>query len=263
MAIWKYKRKNTKVSEEIYTISYCIFCNTLLKDISPSETNRKYQWDLERELLRVCTCCGWWQFKSSLWNLAINQQSKSLYREFGAIGTLKEFDLTDISIPIKEIRSYLLAKYEKRFSLNPKLFEETVGSVFEDLGYETIVTSFQNDGGIDVILKRSDSHEVGVQVKRYKNTIEVSQIREFTGTLFLNGFNKGIYITTSSFQSGTHDVVTKANAKGIAIELIDAPRFFDALKLSQTHAYQSFTDWNDEFGHLSYKDFDVIKSKLI
>ena len=48
---------------------------------------------------------------------------------------------------------------------------------FGDLGYRARVTAYSGDDGIDVILDGDDDKAVGVQVKRYKNRIEVDQIR--------------------------------------------------------------------------------------
>lgn len=47
-----------------------------------------------------------------------------------------------------------------------------------------------------VILDGKGNKTIGVQVKRYKNSIRVSQIREFAGALIENDMTKGIFITT-------------------------------------------------------------------
>ena len=71
---------------------------------------------------------------------------------------------------------YLTAKYEERFIINPRLFEETVASVFKSIGYFTRVTAYQNDGGIDIILDGNDNKVIGVQVKRYSSKSSLSFI---------------------------------------------------------------------------------------
>jgi hypothetical protein len=85
-----------------------------------------------------------------------------------AVGSLKELNLADISIPLAEVRDYLAARYNARFQIHPRLFEETVGAVFSGLGYAVVVTAYSGDNGIDVIMRRSDDL-IGVQVKRYRN----------------------------------------------------------------------------------------------
>jgi restriction system protein len=54
------------------------------------------------------------------------------------------------------------------------MFEETVASVFRSLGYDATVTAYSGDGGIDVILHKGEER-IGVQVKRYRNSISVEQ----------------------------------------------------------------------------------------
>jgi restriction system protein len=78
-----------------------------------------------------------------------------------------------------------------------------VGSVFADLGFESIVTGYQNDGGIDVILKDRMGSTIGVQVKRYRNRIDVRSIRELAGALLAGGMTRGIFVTTSDYTAGS------------------------------------------------------------
>ena len=139
--------------------------------------------------------------------------------------------MVDVSLPIEDVSDYLLAKYEERFLMSPRLFEETVAAAFRNAGYYARTTAYQNDGGIDVILDGKDNKTIGVQVKRYKNSIKVSQIREFAGALIENDMTKGIFVTTSKFQSGAYKSVSNFAERGIGIELLDSERFYDALKI--------------------------------
>ncbi len=145
----------------------------------------------------------------------------------------------------------MTAKYERRFDVHPRVFEETVASVFRDLGYTAEVTAYSGDDGIDIILARG-AETVGVQVKRYKNAIEVEQIRSLAGALVLGDMTSGIYVTTSRFRSGAGKAVENFAQRGYRIELIDAGRFYDALKLVQRKAYQSFAEFpkKDVLGNL-------------
>lgn len=161
---------------------------------------------------------------------------------YGAAASLKELDLTDISTPIDEVRDYLTARFESRKTMSPRLFEETVGSVFRDLGWEAQVTAYSGDGGIDVFLEK-DEETVGVQVKRVRRGIEVGQIISLAGALLLKGLTKGIFVTTSSFQRGVPETVRILERKGYKIELVDAQKLFDALSLAQRKRYQSRRDF--------------------
>jgi restriction system protein len=47
---------------------------------------------------------------------------------------------------------YLTVKADARFTVHPRLFEEVVGAAFRNIGYDVLVTSYSNDGGLDAIL---------------------------------------------------------------------------------------------------------------
>jgi hypothetical protein len=49
-----------------------------------------------------------------------------------ASATLRMLDLSDIAVPIAEVSRYLVAKYEDRFRLHPKLYEDLVGSAGQE-----------------------------------------------------------------------------------------------------------------------------------
>ena len=190
--------------------------------------------------VEACPACGWWkaQYIKSWANPG--EICTDIYQG-GA--SLKELDVTDLSLPIAEVRDYLAIRYEERLKIHPRLFEEVVGSVFSNLGYSTVVTAYSGDDGIDVILTRG-GETVGVQVKRYKNKINVEQIRSLAGALVLNGLTRGIFVTTSTFESGAHSTADRLGQKGYRIELMDAPRFFDALQLSQREMYRSWEEFD-------------------
>lgn len=237
MPIWEYVDSSRDTSIESVSTSCCIFCNTNLDIISydkgkipVSSMGHSYF------VLGFCPGCGWWRVHShfdDMWS-----STKNIIIDKGAAGSLNELNLTDISTPIKEVTSYLTAKYESRFTLSPRLFEETVGSVFRDLDYDVVVTAYSNDGGIDAVLIDEHGSKIGVQVKRWKNTINVEQIRAFAGALILGNYTKGIYVTTSDFQSGTKKAIKTFKMRGYPIELMNAERFYDALKITQKKAYQ-------------------------
>lgn len=184
--------------------------------------------------LHLCPQCGWWlrtrdvKFED-FENLRIG------YSSHAAIGVLKSFSLQDLTTPLKELRAYLLGKYSDRFDIHPRLMEGTVESVFRSLGYETILTAYSKDGGIDVILRQGDL-EIGVQVKRHRGKIGVAQIRELVGTLTLTpNLHSGIFLTVSSFTDGAKKAASEAGRLGVGVELIDADGFFEKLGLAQSN----------------------------
>ena len=129
---------------------------------------------------------------------------------------------------------FLNGKYGERFSVDPGRFETTVAAVFAGIGYDARVTGQTGDGGIDVILDGPNDKTIGVQVKRYKEKIQANQIRELTGALVIKGHTKGIFVTTSDFTSGAAVTSGLSAARGVPIELVNAERFYDAMKIAAT-----------------------------
>ncbi len=269
MAIWAYPDiassdfpygvKGVRVSEgspegrrqvNLWNESACPFCKQDLLpvvaekdcDITPNPPPWPNHHESFSANVQACILCGWWKAQYiTEWR----NPGESCVDIYQGGASLKELDVTDLSVPIVEIRDFLVARYQQRLNIHPRLFEEVVGSVFGNLGYSAIVTGYSGDNGIDVILS-SGKETIGVQVKRYKNKIDVEQIRSLAGALVLNGLTRGIFVTTSTFESGAHSTSDRYSQRGYPIELIDAQRFFDALCLSQREMYRSW----DEFSTL-------------
>ena len=240
MSIWYYGARHQQNNDAILASqSNCIFCNTPLyrdKEDEKKATLSKdvfYGWSdnfttNSSALLGICPACGWWKYV-----LETQFGGKGVPSITTKIGSLKKLDLADISLPLQEVRAYLVARYEARFETHPRLFEEVVASVFRDHGFEADVTAYSGDGGIDVNLRGDEQGSIGVQVKRYKGRISVGQIRELTGALVINGHTKGIFVTTSEFESGANKTAAMSSDRGYPVELVDGHAFLDALKIAQ------------------------------
>jgi restriction system protein len=245
MAIWRYADTIKEVStiKSAMAESNCPFCSSPIKllrnDKEDLGGHGEYVTDIDQYW--ACEICGWWKGYRSYRHTDFGFR---IFSEYGAAAALKTLDLNDISLPVEEVRSYLAAKYDARFEIHPRLFELVVASVFRDHGYLSEATAYSNDGGIDVVLRGNEGQQIGVQVKRYKEAIEVEQIRSFTGALFLSDLRltRGVFVTTSKFQSGGLKAADNATLRGIAIELVDAPKFFESLKLAQREMYRSIAD---------------------
>lgn len=160
------------------------------------------------------------------------------------IGCLKEFDLTDVSIPLGVVRKYLLAKQDAIFKVHPRILEEVVCSIFKDFGFLARVTAYSGDDGVDVILDGKDNNTIGIQVRRYQKhrRIEAEQIRSLAGALMLGGFTQGIFITTTKYRSGAKRTTKKFKSIGIPIELVDAEKFLSALGIAQHRVFSLSQD---------------------
>ena len=181
--------------------------------------------------LHICPMCGWWVAIDKAILLAAGSQAWLLYLVCASI--LMELDTSDIDQPLTEVRKFLRRRYESRYLLNPRVYEETVASVFRDIGFRSEVTAYTNDGGIDVVLYGCDDRKIGVQVKRQRRSIEVEQVRAFLGALTLGGFAHGLFVSTSPFQRGAVHASEQSTRGHIPIELVDPIRFFDMLGIAQ------------------------------
>lgn len=238
MSIWTYNEISREAEHFDWQNKACAFCKgdlDALKDVEGTEMSNSI------EQVSVCNQCGWWMAQKSFTSTHSVHRIMTIIRH-GAAASLQELDLTDISLPVDEVRDYLTARFEKRMSINPRLFEETVGSIFRDLGWGVKVTAYSGDDGIDAFLEK-DGQTIGVQVKRYRSKIQVEQIRSLAGALVLNGLTKGIFVTTSSFQRGAAATAERLATNGYAIELIDSHKLFDALKIAQRERYSSGRDF--------------------
>jgi restriction system protein len=233
MSIWQYHETSDDpdFAELASKSAGCLFCGTQLVEISSKTSGTAVVSVLES--LRGCPTCGWWLLVSDVVDQIIFPGQKHCR---AAAAVLRQFDTTGVSEPLHEVRSYLLAKYDARFQIHPRVFEETVASVFRAVGFQTVVTAYSGDNGIDIILTGADDREIGVQVKRHRNAISAEAIRALTGALVVNNLTRGVFVTTSRFQKGALRTSRSAALRGVPIELVDAARLFDALRIAQHSA---------------------------
>ncbi|MEU5628857.1 restriction endonuclease [Streptomyces tendae] len=114
------------------------------------------------------------------------------------------------------------------YEMDPITFEGLVAELFEAMGMQAVTTQRSNDGGVDV--RAFDptpirGGQIVVQVKRYRNTVPPTAVRDLYGTVQDAGANKGVLVTTSGFGPGAH---TFANGK--PLELIAGRELVDLLR---------------------------------
>ncbi|MFD7628437.1 restriction endonuclease [Streptomyces sp. NPDC059851] len=103
------------------------------------------------------------------------------------------------------------------FTMDPIAFEELVAELFRAMGMEAVTTQRSNDGGVDVEALDPAPIRGGrivVQVKRYRNTVPPTAVRDLYGTVQDKGANKGVLVTTASFGPGSY---TFANGKPLEL----------------------------------------------
>lgn len=231
--MWVYKDSARLATMSSMGAKSCIYCRHAMHTMDSMEFESDEQCLLVQ--FSICLRCGWWHV------YRVHQGEYPRTRDYcesysGAIGSLKELDLEDLSAPLAEVRLHLLAKRDSLFKVHPRLLEDVVCSVFKAFGWDAYVTAYSGDDGVDVILKSASGKTTGVQVKRYKDSlkIEAEQIRSLAGAMLLGGHTKGVFVTTSSFRKGARCAADRYTAIGHPIELVDADRFLDALGLAHS-----------------------------
>ncbi len=87
------------------------------------------------------------------------------------------------------------------YAMSPAKFEEFVGFLFQQQGYEVHVVGHTGDEGIDIELKRRGEHNaprVVAQCKRYRGSVGQPIVREFYGS-FADHASEGYLVTTGVF----------------------------------------------------------------
>nr|WP_030301447.1 restriction endonuclease [Streptomyces katrae] len=113
------------------------------------------------------------------------------------------------------------------FTMDPIAFENLVAELFRAMGMEAVTTQRSGDGGVDVEALDPAPIRGGrivVQVKRYRNTVPPTAVRDLYGTVQDKGANKGVLVTTASFGPGSY---TFANGK--PLELVPGADLVDLL----------------------------------
>lgn len=113
------------------------------------------------------------------------------------------------------------------FAMDPIAFENLVAELFRAMGMEAVTTQRSGDGGVDVEALDPAPIRGGrivVQVKRYRNTVPPTAVRDLYGTVQDRGANKGVLVTTATFGPGSY---TFANGK--PLELVPGTELVDLL----------------------------------
>ncbi|MGW2488844.1 restriction endonuclease [Streptomyces sp. NPDC001606] len=113
------------------------------------------------------------------------------------------------------------------YAMDPIEFEELVAELFRAMGMRAVTTQRSNDGGVDVDATDPTPIRGGkivVQVKRYRNTVPPTAVRDLYGTVQDVGANKGVLVTTSGFGPGSYTF-----ARGKPLELVSGGELVDLL----------------------------------
>lgn len=99
--MWEYAEAGRLLTMECVAATKCIYCQTPLGQFPAKKFDAG-----SRTLLvqfSICQVCGWWSvYRVHQGDLPRSQAAESYS---GAIGCLKELDLKDVSIPLREVRN--------------------------------------------------------------------------------------------------------------------------------------------------------------
>ena len=121
---------------------------------------------------------------------------------------------------------------ENIYNKDPYFFEKLVVNLLLKMGYGEfrpnagLTTSRLNDEGIDGIINQDvlGLDSIGIQAKRFSKNQKIGRplLQSFAGALVGKGLNKGIFITTSSFNDSAIEFVN--NQANLTIILIDGKK---------------------------------------
>lgn len=141
---------------------------------------------------------------------------------------IDEVDATpdeSIKIAYDELQEKLVDDLlESLKSVDPYLFEQIVVRLLEKMGYgEGDAVGRSGDGGIDGVINQDPLglEKVYVQAKRWEGNVGTGPIYSFGGSLGAQGASKGVFITTSTFNSNARQAAQNISAGGNLIRLID------------------------------------------
>lgn len=121
--------------------------------------------------------------------------------------------------------------------IDPYAFEGVIKKFLQlehrDKNIEIIQTKGSRDRGVDLIVTTNEKYrpfKILVQVKRYKDIVPPSYVRDLVGTLRLHDADRGILITTSRYGPDSYADAKKAN-----ITLIDGPELLEDMRKHGLH----------------------------
>lgn len=120
------------------------------------------------------------------------------------------------------------------YEVSSREFEEIIERLFQDEGFETVLTQATRDGGRDIIATK---YEMGkpivfyIECKKYgrRNGVGVSIVRGLYGVQSSDRINKSILVTTGHVTSGARRFVSEQNTM---MSVIDADEIHELIQRS-------------------------------
>lgn len=143
----------------------------------------------------------------------------------------------EIEIAYNQINEELASNLLEEILRNsPSFFEHLVLNLLLNMGYGNSLYSGNvignsHDEGIDGIISQDKLglETIFLQAKRYKNTVGISEVRDFVGSLSAKKSNKGVFITTSTFSKSTEKYINSVNNTDKTIILINGKQLTELM----------------------------------
>lgn len=185
-----------------------------------------------------CENCGWWESleKFTEEKDGIDEVWR-LQNETLNYAILKSFKASDKSLPISALLQELERNNSVLYEIDPYKMEKLVQHVFSAFyNCEVKHVGKTGDGGKDLIIVLSDE-PILVQVKRRgknESVEQISTVRDFLGTMFIENSRKGIIVSTADHFSRPSKTTTKkllSENRLDVFELVDFKRFCEMLDI--------------------------------
>jgi Restriction endonuclease len=147
---------------------------------------------------------------------------------------LRAFDIQSAELSLAELRAAIAVRPDRAVDLSPRRFEELVGDVFANGGYDVELTRSTRDGGRDlVLLREADDVEAIVEVKRYRRRVGVELVRQLRGVQVRENVPYAILVAASGFTAGAREeaCAPAPSAMGFALDLFDIDELMRAMDI--------------------------------
>lgn len=153
----------------------------------------------------------------------VKEDAESNEASIEELKTPQELLESSYQIITNSVAEELLDRIKKA---TPAFFERLVVDVLIAMGYGGFdssngqVTQYSGDGGIDGIIKEDKLglDTIYIQAKKWENSVPVSAVRDFAGSLLSKKARKGVFITTSYFPQSAYDYVKSIDPTIILID---------------------------------------------
>lgn len=155
----------------------------------------------------------------------------------GIIYSQEDFDPEDAYFEYTKVERLIMdidRNPELIYNISSREFEEIIERIFQDEGFETVLTQATRDGGRDIIATKCEMGKPIVsyiECKRYgrKNSVGVNIVRSLYGVQSSDRANKSILVTTGHV---TRDARRFIEDQNVMMSVIDADEIHDLIQRS-------------------------------